>query len=769
MAARNEAWGIEIGSSALKAIQLTRNGDQVAIGDYEVIPFKPILTTPDLNVAEAIQVNLDAFLAKHDVRRANVVVSVPGNMAFGRFAKLPPVEPKQVPQIVEFEAKQQIPFPIEDVEWDYQVFQDDDNPDVEVGIFAITKERVMEFLSNFNSVGITVESLTLSPLAVFNAFAYEAGASDETPPGSVLVDIGTQSTDVIIVEGGRVWLRTLPMGGNDFTEALCRSFKLSFPKAEKLKLEARTSKYARQIFQAMRPVFADLVQEVQRSIGYYQSLNRESDLKQIIGFGSTFRLPGLQKFLKQQLQMDVIRPDGFDRIQIDGPRSAEFAENALNLATAYGLALQGVGLQSVDCNIMPSAILHRRIWQAKQPWFAAAAGLLLVASLAALGKSLVDTAAFEGGLASVSSDVRSAINEAQSFQREFNEVGQRQDARRKIENISRMLDYRELWPMLLTDITEASHAGLNKDERFASLLTVQYEDWENLPERTQWPRLFIDSIDTIYTSVPPADMRGGDAEDAGTQNPRGGQRFDPMAGGAANYGAYAERGNFGQSNFGSAGEEQEWRQTYTAADFFKGTGNDTEAPVLRITIQGTTPFANASTLITNEFVGWLKENAERDDRPYTFVIPDTPITSLERISETDLLIDNNDRRRGASVRSNATRNSVRTRPVRTPGDPMASMSATRRGSTPTAVEAEVNPPRPVPLNEPPYYRFEVQWFVMLKPPRGDDNKPGAREAEIIQAAESSPEQPAPADPAESEQPEQPAADARSIRSQETPS
>ncbi|MEO0587328.1 MAG: pilus assembly protein PilM, partial [Planctomycetota bacterium] len=155
MAARNEAWGIEIGSSALKAIQLTRNGDQVVIGDYEIIPFKPILTTPDLNVAEAIQVNLDAFLAKHDVRRSNVVVSVPGNMAFGRFAKLPPVEPKQVPQIVEFEAKQQIPFPIEDVEWDYQVFQDDDNPDVEVGIFAITKERVMEFLSNFNSVGIT--------------------------------------------------------------------------------------------------------------------------------------------------------------------------------------------------------------------------------------------------------------------------------------------------------------------------------------------------------------------------------------------------------------------------------------------------------------------------------------------------------------------------------------------------------------------------------------------------------------------------------------
>ena len=73
-----------------------------------------------------------------------------------------------------------------------------------------------------------------------------------------------------------MWTRTIQIGGNNFTEALVRAFKLSFPKAEQHKRTAASSKYARQIFQAMRPVFADLVQEIQRCIGFYTSLHRET-------------------------------------------------------------------------------------------------------------------------------------------------------------------------------------------------------------------------------------------------------------------------------------------------------------------------------------------------------------------------------------------------------------------------------------------------------------------------------------------------------------
>ena len=133
-------------------------------------------------------------------------------------------ELKRVPDIVKFEAQQQIPFPIEQVEWDYQTFQSKDSPDMGVGIFAITKERVLNWLGNFNAVGIPVHGLTLSPLAVYNAMAYDMQLKDDSP-GTILMDIGTSATDLIIVENGRIWLRTIPIGGTHFTEALVRSLR----------------------------------------------------------------------------------------------------------------------------------------------------------------------------------------------------------------------------------------------------------------------------------------------------------------------------------------------------------------------------------------------------------------------------------------------------------------------------------------------------------------------------------------------------------------
>ena len=99
--------------------------------EFDVMPFKHVLTTPDLNVEEAIRVNLEALAQKHDLHKSHVVVSVPGHMAFARFAKLPPIEASKVKSIVAYEAQQQIPFPIDEVEWDYQTFISDDEPDID--------------------------------------------------------------------------------------------------------------------------------------------------------------------------------------------------------------------------------------------------------------------------------------------------------------------------------------------------------------------------------------------------------------------------------------------------------------------------------------------------------------------------------------------------------------------------------------------------------------------------------------------------------------
>ena len=152
MATAKSAWGIEIGASALKAIRLSREGDSVVVTDFTVIPHQQVLSAPDVDPAAMVRFTLGQFLAANGekLKSDRVVVSVAGRDAFARFAKLPVGgNLKNLAKLIDFESKQQIPFPIDQVEWDYQAFKSEDNIEVDVGIFAITKDRIGELLTQF--------------------------------------------------------------------------------------------------------------------------------------------------------------------------------------------------------------------------------------------------------------------------------------------------------------------------------------------------------------------------------------------------------------------------------------------------------------------------------------------------------------------------------------------------------------------------------------------------------------------------------------------
>ena len=594
MASKNECWGIEIGSQAIKAVRLGRSGGGVQLLDYEVLPFPQILTTPDLDVDEAIQVNLQNFLAKHDLRKSQVAVSVPGHMAFARFASLPPVDPKKLPQIVAYEAQQQIPFPIEEVEWDYQVFREEDNPDVKAGIFAITKEKVVLFLNNFRRLDARVDQLTLSPLAVYNAYMFDESLGEDSP-GTVFMDIGTKCTDVIIVEAGQIWIRTLPIGGNQFTEAIASQFKISFPKAEKLKREAATSKYARQIMQAMKSVFTDLVQEVQRSIGYYQSMNRDAEITRLVGLGSTFRLPGLRKFLGSQLDLKVEKVTGFSQLSVDGPRQAEFADSAMNLATAYGLAIQGLGLDTVEANLLPAKLLNERMWKSKQPWFAGAAACLAGAAVLVAGRHFMDSSANQSGVDQHKGQVTAVINEGTRYVREKDEA-LAQSSAPLIENFRRTQDYNNVMPLLHQDVHLALGEVVGTGTAFGPT-----------------DRIYLEWIDMTYHAVTEPEGATPDAAVAAT-------------GFEAQFGTTPTPTTF----FPVAGdqaalpvEEMDPEMAEAVPPPPVVTGG-TEGPRFTVRVSLFSPMDRSSTvsLLQNRIVAWLQRESESPsyDRPYRILI-----------------------------------------------------------------------------------------------------------------------------------------------------
>src|SRR5262249_53170478 len=311
MAIQAGVWGIDLGQCALKALRVENIDGQVTATAFDYVEHPKILSQPDADPDQLTREALEKFLSRNSLKGDLVAISIPGQSGLARFVKLPPVEEKKIGDIVRFEAKQQIPFNLEEVVWDYQkigsgVVTDGFAMETEIGLFAIKRETVSRYLQHFKDVNVEVHVVQMAPLALCNYASYDLleesdGAETEGKKQCVVVlDIGTDSSKRVITDGQRIiWQRPIPLGGNHFTRALTKDMKLTFAKAEHLKRNATKSAPAdlKQILSSLKPVLNDFVGEVQRSLGYFTNTHRDANIQYMVGLGSAFRLPGLQKFI----------------------------------------------------------------------------------------------------------------------------------------------------------------------------------------------------------------------------------------------------------------------------------------------------------------------------------------------------------------------------------------------------------------------------------------------------------------------------------------
>src|SRR5437588_5176088 len=350
-------WGIDLGQCALKAIRVELIDGEVTATAFDYVEHPKILSQPDADPDELTREALQKFLSRNTLRGDTVAISVPGQSGLARFVKLPPVEEKKITDIVKFEAKQQIPFPLEEVVWDYQkigagVVTDGFAMETEIGLFAMKRDMVNRYLQHFKDVNVDVHVVQMSPLALCNYVAFDllakGGPEAEESKGKrsciVALDIGTDSSNLVITDGARIiWQRPIPLGGNHFTRALTKDLKLTFAKAEHLKRNAIKSPDLKKILAAIKPVLNDFVGEVQRSLGYFTNTHRDVPIEYMVGLGNAFRLPGLQRYLAEKLQLEVRKLDKLERVAGDSVLTAPaFTENVLTFPVASGLALQGL-------------------------------------------------------------------------------------------------------------------------------------------------------------------------------------------------------------------------------------------------------------------------------------------------------------------------------------------------------------------------------------------------------------------------------------------
>jgi type IV pilus assembly protein PilM len=461
-------WGIDVGQCALKALRLENIDGVITATAFDYVEHPKILSQPDADPDQLTREALEKFLSRNTHRGDQVAVSVPGQSGLARFVKLPPVEEKKIPDIVRFEAKQQIPFPLDEVVWDYQkigsgMVTDGFAMETEIGLFAMKRDSVSRALQHFADVNVEVHIVQMTPLALCNFVSYDllnkgssagpaaepaeeagaaAGGGDDDEDQKrclVALDIGTDNSNLVVSDGERIiWQRPIPFGGNHFTRALTKDLKLTFAKAEHLKRNATKSPDLKKILAALKPVLNDFVGEVQRSLGYFTNTHRNAQIEYMVGLGNAFRLPGLQKFLSEKLQLDVRKLAKLERPTGEGVLDAPaFTQNIMSFATAYGLALQGLNLTRLRTNLLPQEIQFDRMIRGKKPWAVVAAAALLVGVLGVTGQYALEYHAVAAAsvLTEMAQDkvvTDKADREAKEFDKKKGEVEKKEDDVRSV-------------------------------------------------------------------------------------------------------------------------------------------------------------------------------------------------------------------------------------------------------------------------------------------------------------------------------------------------
>jgi type IV pilus assembly protein PilM len=543
MASTTGVWGIDIGHCALKALRCEYDADNrmLVATAFDYIEHPKILSQPDANPKELIREALAQFLARNQVRGDRVAISVPGQNGLARFFQPPPVDMKKLPEIVRFEARQQIPFPLEEVIWDYQLMGGASEVDgflmeAEVGLFAMKRDQVYEALQPFLAADLEIHNIQLAPLCAYNFVAHSLLAevmendvydADSPPESYVILNVGTDTTDLVITNGFRVWQRNIPLGGNHFTKQLTKELKLTFAKAEHLKRNVREAEDAKAVIQAMRPVFNDLLTEVQRSIGFFQNIDRRAQIGGIIALGNAIKLPGLQQYLSKNLGYDLVDVDQ----QAWGARlagqavltSPQFKENMPSFAICYGLCLQGLGFAKLNTNLLPKEIITERLIRSKKPWAVATAGALMLAFAVSFFfeynewyKVHPTMKRTETTWEQAMSDVTSVQTLSSNYDSEDRQrVSRLEELAALGEELSGNSDRRLLWLELLNAINRA----LPVDEKFAP---DQIPDPRVVPI-SQRKDLHIEYIESQYFDDPVALVfRAGEEEvPGGTSTSRG--------------------------------------------------------------------------------------------------------------------------------------------------------------------------------------------------------------------------------------------------------
>jgi type IV pilus assembly protein PilM len=339
--------GLDITPSSIKLIELATSGGQYSVDSYAAEP------TPQNAMNEKAIVDADAIgeAIARAVRRAGartkeVAIAISGDAAITKIIQMPRnLKDSDLEAQVEMQADQYIPFPMDEVSYDFEVLgtSEKDQDSVDVLLVATRSENVEQRRAAVAAAGLTARIVDVEAFALENACKL---MTHQMPDGGIdraiaVADFGASTTTFSVLRNLKiVYTRDFNFGGNQLTEEIMRTYGLSLEEAGRAKKEGGLP--ANFQTDVLDPFIDDMTQQISRSLQFYlaSGSGREQPEK-ILLCGGCANIPGVADVVQSRIGVPAERGDPLGQMKLSSRARAQAVQrDATALLTACGLALR---------------------------------------------------------------------------------------------------------------------------------------------------------------------------------------------------------------------------------------------------------------------------------------------------------------------------------------------------------------------------------------------------------------------------------------------
>jgi len=337
--------GVDISSTAVKLLQLSRSGDRYRVEHYAVEPLPPnAVVEKNIVEVEAVGEAIRRAMSRSGSKARHAAAAVAGSAVIIKLIPMPAeLDEDEMESQVELEAVNYIPYPIEEVNLDFEVMGPmPGNPEmVQVMLAASRSESVEMRASALELGGLTAKVMDVEAFAIENAFALLANTLNVPADGIVaLVDIGATMTTLSILRGGRsIYTREQVFGGKQLTDEVMRRYGLSYEEAGLAKRQGGLPESYE--IEVLEPFKEALVQQISRLLQFFYAGSEFNRVDQVVLAGGCASIAGIPEMVEEQLGVQTVVANPLAQMTL-GPRvqAHALAQDAPALMIACGLALR---------------------------------------------------------------------------------------------------------------------------------------------------------------------------------------------------------------------------------------------------------------------------------------------------------------------------------------------------------------------------------------------------------------------------------------------